>query len=220
MVRCPSCARQQEPHLLCRDCGAPLAVEVDYFAALGFPRRLTLESRQLESAYYERGRLLHPDRFATEPEAVREASLRSTALLTRSYRTLRDSVSRGRYWLELRGEKLADDNKRVPAELADLVFEVQEELAHLRDAAGTDRESMDELVTGIRERRQALQLSMEEAQEKLERNFAKWDSESADSVGLTRDLKAILSTIAYLRTLVRDVDRELEPLESFEGKAL
>src|SRR5271154_2619178 len=136
MIRCHSCARQQEPQLLCRDCGAPLAVEVDYFAALGFPRRLTLEPRQLESAYYERGRLLHPDRFATEPEATREASLKSTALLTRSYRTLRDPVSRGRYWLELRGEKLSDDNKQVPIELAELVFEVQEELAELREYEG------------------------------------------------------------------------------------
>lgn len=220
MIRCPSCARQQEPQLLCRDCGAPLAVEVDYFAALGFPRRLTLEPGQLESAYHERGRLLHPDRFATEPEAVREASLRSTALLTRSYRALRDPVSRGRYWLELRGEKLAEDDKRVPAQVAALVFEVQEDLAELRDAFGTGRESIDELVTGIRERRQALQLSMDEAQKELERNFAKWDSESADSIGLTRDLKAILSNIAYLRTLIRDVDRELDPLASLEGKAL
>jgi len=220
MIQCPSCARQQEPRLLCRDCGAPLAVEVDYFAALGFPRRLTLEPSQLEGAYHERGRLLHPDRFATEPEAVREASLRSTALLTRSYRTLRDPVSRGRYWLELRGEKLAEDNKRVPAEVAALVFEVQEDLAELRDAMGSDRDSIDELLTAIRERRQALRLSIDEAQEELERNFTRWDSGSADSAGLTQDLKAILSKIAYLRTLIRDVDRELEPLAVADRNAL
>jgi len=204
---------------LCRDCGAPLAVEVDYFAALGFPRRLTLEPRQLESAYYERGRLLHPDRFATEPEATREASLKSTALLTRSYRTLRDPVSRGRYWLELRGEKLSDDNKQVPIELAELVFEVQEELAELRESVGVDHKSRQALVTAIQERRQALQGSMEEARGELGGNFTRWDSEPGDKAELARELKAILSKIAYLGTLIRDVDRGLEPLMSGEGRS-
>lgn len=205
---------------MCRDCGAPLAVELDYFAALGLPRRLTLDSRQLESAYYERGRRLHPDRFATEPEAVRDASLMSTALLTRSYRTLRDPVNRGRYWLELRGEKLSDDNKQVPAELAELVFEVQEELAELRGAARRDRESVNELVTALHERRNALQLSMDEAQEELRKNFAKWDGQSADPAKLSLNLKAILSKVAYLRTLIRDVDRELESSALAKDKIL
>ena len=64
--------------------------------------------------------------------AVRDASLRATALLTRSYRTLRDPVARGLYWLELNGEKLAENNKRVPPDLAELVFEVQEQLAEMQ----------------------------------------------------------------------------------------
>jgi molecular chaperone HscB len=220
MIRCPSCARQQEPQLICRDCGSPLALEVDYFAALGFPRRLTLGASQLERAYHERGRLLHPDRFAVESQAIREASLASTALLTRSYRTLRDPVSRGRYWLELRGEKLAEDNKRVPTDIAALVFEVQEELAELRDSIASNRSASEKLVTAIRERRQTLQSSLDEELKQLEKNFAEWDGQAADSAGLTQNLKATLSIIAYLRTLIRDVDRELQPLTPVEYRAL
>jgi molecular chaperone HscB len=205
MIRCPSCAREQEPQLFCRECGAPLAVEVDCFAALGFPRRLTLDPRQLETAYHDRGRLLHPDRFATAPASVRDASLRSTALLTRSYRTLRDPVGRGRYWLELRGEKLSEDNKQVPLELAELVFEVHEELGELREAVDSDAKGAGVLVTAIRERRQALLDSIEESQNELRENFARWDAEMSAPDELTRELKVILSKIAYLRTLVRDV---------------
>ena len=214
MVHCPSCARQQEPRLLCSNCGAPLPAELDYFGVLGLPRKLTLDLQQLESVYHEVGRRVHPDRFATQPEAVREASLRSTALLTQSYRTLRDPISRGRYWLELHGEKLAESNKRVPTELAELVFEVQEELAELRGANRDDRDAVSGLVSGIRERRQALQVSMDEARGALAENFAKWDRQNGNQASLIQNLKAILSKIAYLGTLIRDVDRELEPFDA------
>ena len=214
MVHCPSCARRQEPRLLCSNCGAPLPAELDYFGVLGLPRKLTLDLQQLESIYHEVGRRVHPDRFATQPEAVREASLRSTALLTQSYRTLRDPISRGRYWLELHGEKLAESNKRVPTELAELVFEVQEELAELRGANRDDRDAVSGLVSGIRERRQALQVSMDEARGALAENFAKWDRQNGNQASLIQNLKAILSKIAYLGTLIRDVDRELEPFDA------
>ena len=65
---------------------------------------------------------------------MRDASLRGTALLTRSYRTLRDPVTRGLYWLELNGRSSLENNNRVPPELAELVFEAQEQLAELRAA--------------------------------------------------------------------------------------
>src|SRR5258708_36358755 len=134
MIHCPPGARPSERRWTCPECGAPLGVELDLFAALGLPRKLVLDSRELERIYHEAGRRIHPDRFASAAPAVRQASLKSTALLTRSYRTLRDPVSRGRYWLELNDEKLAENNKRVPAELAELVFEVQEQLGELRQA--------------------------------------------------------------------------------------
>jgi hypothetical protein len=72
----------------------------------------------------------------------------------------------------------------------------------------------------VRERRQTLQALMDEAEEELEKNFTRWDAGSADSGELKSDLKAILSQIAYLRTLIRDVDRELEPLEAAQSRAL
>ena len=65
MVQCPSCARPSEPRLTCPECGAPLGAELDLFAALGLPRKLTLDPRELERIYHEAGRRIHPDRFAT-----------------------------------------------------------------------------------------------------------------------------------------------------------
>ncbi len=208
MITCPSCARAQSPALVCVGCGAPLGANLDLFAALDLPRRLTIDPAALERAYHDLSRRLHPDRFAAAPAKIRAASLRATANLTRAYRTLRDPAARGRYWLELHGRKLGDDNQRVPAELAAMVFETQERLEELRD------ERTPEALAGARERRLSVDAALAEAGRALAENFARWDAAAAtaDDERETRfaELKAVLSKIAYLTTLLRDIDRELE----------
>jgi molecular chaperone HscB len=207
MIECPSCGRRQEPSLTCAECGAPLAAPLDCFAALGLPRKLTIDLDALERRYHELSRKIHPDRFASKGPKVRDASLRATATLTRSYRTLRDPAARGLYWLELNGETLAENNKRVPPEVAELVFEVQEQLAEMQLAS--DPEAALERATEIAARRVQLQFTMDEKLAELDRHFAKRDN-PADEKMLTLELKGLLSNIAYLRTLIRDVDRALE----------
>lgn len=193
----------------------PVASDLDYFTALGFPRKLSIDIAALESAYHELGRRIHPDRFASSAANVRALSLSGTALLTRSYRTLRDPVSRGLYWLELHGEKLAENNKSVPPELAETVFEVQEQLADLRSASG---DAIAELRSEIEKRRAELAAMMDDLGTQLARNFSAWDaspeSNGKDNRALVTELKTILSKIAYLRTLLRDVDRGLETLRA------
>src|SRR5579863_5212419 len=207
MVECLSCGRRQEPQLICADCGTPLSASLDCFAALGLPKKLSIDLAALERVYHELSRKIHPDRFASRDVAIRDASLRATALLTRAYRTLRDPTARGLYWLELNGEKLAENNKRVPADLAELVFEVQEQLADMQDAPADS-----ELAAAVIERRGEIQATMNETVAALERNFIRWDQLASgdDHQMLTTELKATLSKIAYLRTLIRDVDRALE----------
>jgi molecular chaperone HscB len=221
MIKCPSCARPQEPRLICEQCGAPLPVpaDLDCFSALGFPRKLTIDTSALEAAYHDLGRKIHPDRYASSAPDVRALSLSGTALLTRSYRTLRDPISRGLYWLELSGEKLAENNKRVPPELAETVFEVQEQLADLRGASG---DAAIELQSEIEKRRAELSSTMDDLGAQLARNFSRWDasissngSNSGDArKALVAELKTILSRIAYLRTLLRDIDRGLETMKA------
>jgi molecular chaperone HscB len=209
MIECPSCGRRQGPRLICENCGAPLGAEVDRFAALALPRKLVLDSAALERVYHDLSRKIHPDHFAQDSARVRDASLRSTALLTRSYRTLRDPITRGLYWLELQGEKLADNNNAVPPDLAELVFEVQDELSELRDA-GSDLPRLRERTSA---RRADLETAIQGLQGDLARNFERWDA-GGDARQLIAELKAVLSKIAYLRTLIRDVDRELENLKA------
>ena len=204
--------------MICDQCGSPLPVpaDLDCFSALGFPRKLTIDESALEAAYHDLGRKIHPDRFASSAPNVRALSLSGTALLTRSYRTLRDPISRGLYWLDLNGEKLAENNKNVPPELAETVFEVQEQLSDLRDASG---DAAIELRSEVEKRRAELSSTMDDLLAQLARNFSRWDASTNSNGGnnnqvLVADLKSILSKIAYLRTLLRDIERGLETLRA------
>jgi len=211
MLQCPSCARQQEPRLICSQCGVPLTADLDLFAALGLPRLLQIDIAGLEGAYHDLGRRIHPDRFASASPELRDTSLRATALVTRAYRTLRDPVSRGLYWLELHGHKLAENNKQVPPDLAELVFEVQEQLSELRSAREEGGSGAREGMIELSAKRASLQGLMDELYAELVENFAEFDSGGGPDPGQHfAELKTILSKIAYLKTLLRDIDRELD----------
>jgi molecular chaperone HscB len=213
MIQCPSCGQRQEPQLICIQCGAPLGAELDCFAVFGLPKKLAIDAAALERTYHELSRRIHPDRFAQRDARVRDASLRSTALLTRSYRTLREPVARGLYWLEMRGDKLGQNNQQVPADLADLVFEVQDQLEDAR--AAKSRGNGAAAATSVGARREELRSAMDALEAELAANFQRWDRAGADqTAALAAELKGVLSKIAYLRTLIRDVDREIQNLKA------
>jgi len=213
MSKCPSCAAPIAPQLVCLQCGAPLPLDLDCFAALGILRNLTIDPDELETAYHNLSRKVHPDRFAAKSATLRDSSLRATALLTRSYRTLRDPVARGLYWLELNGDKLSENNNHVPPDLAALVFAVQEQLEELR--AGGSPSSRGEVQARLR----GLQTAFDEAHARLADNFSNWDGGNGDRKKLTNELKSILARVAYLRTLIRDVERALEESTATESQA-
>jgi molecular chaperone HscB len=209
-VSCWQCGAEHPPCLFCSACNAlqPLPERADYFQILELPRRLVINPELLQKHYYELHRCLHPDLYQTGPQAARQASLRNTAALNRAYRTLRDPVDRGLYWLTLRGESLGAGNNRVPPDLAALVFEVQEHLEELR-AARNDNGAAPALLGEIDAVRAELLQRQDALLQQLEANFARWDAGDGDATALTRELKAILSALSYLGTLLRDVEKEL-----------
>jgi molecular chaperone HscB len=208
-VRCWRCAGEHQPTLFCPACQAlqPLSPQIDYFSVLGFPHRPVIDEAALTQRYYDLSRRLHPDLYQTGTAEEKAASVKNTALLNRAYRTLRDLVQRGQYWLELQGEQLGKDNNRVPPALAALVFAVQEKLAEIRElrAEGGKPEQHSELA----QIRLELDDQMAGLRNVLTNNLARWDGENS-SAELLRELKNLLSEIAYLRTLQRDVEKESE----------
>jgi molecular chaperone HscB len=177
-------------------------------------RQPVLDEKTLSTRYYDLSRRLHPDLYQTGTSQEQEASLKNTALLNKAYRTLRDPAQRGVYWLELHGEQLGKDNNRVPPQLASLVFSIQEQLEELREARSTGKE--DEVQKALGQIKAELEEQRAQMQNSLAENFGQWESEESENAGdgttqhpvLLADLKRILSEMAYLRTLLRDVEKE------------
>lgn len=202
---CWRCGVEAGIGLVCRSCEAPQALPpgVDLFAILGLPRGLVIDAADLERRYHAASRAVHPDRHQTADARARELSLAAGAAVNRAYRTLRDPVAIGRYWLELHGEHLGDDN-RVPPALAALVFETQETLEELRGASGSA--PLRNRVAGVRSELAGLLTSL---RDDLVGRYLDWNLADSTAPTVIAELKRRLSEIAYLRTLRADVDAAL-----------
>jgi molecular chaperone HscB len=200
---CWRCAERTGLHLTCLACDAPqpLASDADLFAVLGLPRHLTVARDDLERRYLDASRGVHPDRHQTADARTRALSLAASAAVNKAYRTLRDPVERGRYWLELHGEALGRDNNRVPPALAELVFETQEALESFRGGSA----SRDDVAAT----HEALAERLRQLVRDLEARYVAWDASDPAAVPVLGELKRRLSEIAYLGTLVEDVDEAL-----------
>lgn len=199
---CRKCGTDAGEALVCPRCQAvqPLAPDADLFAVLGLPRRLALDGADLERRYLAASRAVHPDRHQTAGEADRDLSLAASAAVNRAYRTLRDPVARGRYWLELHGTGLAEGGSTVPAEVAADVFATQEKLEELRGARDADehtalRHDVDGLREGFAGRLAELRAGLVAAY-------------AERGPGLD-DLRRRLAEIAYLDTLLGDIDEAI-----------
>jgi molecular chaperone HscB len=203
--RCWRCDAPVGQALVCAPCEAPQPVPAgaDLFTLLDLPRRLVVDRDDLERRWHEASRALHPDRHQTAGARDQELSLAASAAVNRAHRTLRDPIARGRYWLELHGTPLGERNNAVPPTLAAFVFETQEELEALRESP-TDPAVRGRVETARREvadRVSVLQASLVE-------RYATWADAEAPAV--LDELKRGLSELAYLRTLLDDVETALE----------
>lgn len=196
-----TCWRCREPAdaLVCPRCDAvqPLPASTDLFAVLGLPRALDVDAADLERRYHAASRVVHPDRHQTAGEDERKLSLAASAAVNRAYRTLRDPVARARYWLELHGRRLGEGRPEVPPVIAADVFETQELLAALR-TAGRDAA--------------AVRADVERRRDELAARVATLKNEliaGSDGGRQLDDLAARLAEIAYLRTLLGDIEESL-----------
>lgn len=206
-IRCWRCKEPVPPAFFCSSCEAVQSLPSDsnYSALLGFGGGPAIDESELQKRYYDLSRRLHPDRFQTGSPEEQRASLQATALLNAAYKTLQDVESRGRWWLQYRGESLSKDNNQVPAPLAAQVFEIQEQIADRARAEGTERERLGE---DLRRTGAGLSQRRDKERTKVENLLRDWPGD--DDGDARAELKGVLSELSYLRTLARDVSLALE----------
>ena len=136
---------------VCRSCGAGAPVDAhfcpqcskilslgrhgDYFAFMGLPRKLKIDSRLLEERFRGLSRQFHPDYFYNADPGERRASLERSSYLNDAYRTLRNPISRIEYLLKVEGLAPGGPeqaSKQVPPALLEEVFALNEELDEIR----------------------------------------------------------------------------------------
>jgi molecular chaperone HscB len=75
--------------------------QADHFLRLGIARGYSLDTGVLDRRYFERQRLLHPDRFVTRTPRERALSQQQATALNEAYETLKDPLPRAVYLLNL-----------------------------------------------------------------------------------------------------------------------
>jgi molecular chaperone HscB len=116
---CPTCAAVQPPG------------QADHFVRLGLPVDYAVDTTLLDRRYFERQRLLHPDRFVTRAPRERALSQQQATAINSAYETLKDPVRRADYLLQLAQDRGNPDccNMVNDPELLAEAMEMREALA-------------------------------------------------------------------------------------------
>ena len=216
--------------LECRTCGAGAPVDEhfcpqcsrilalgrhgDYFAFFGVPRQLGLDAQDLERRFRELSRKFHPDYYYNATPSERLASLERSSYLNDAFRVLRNLPSRIEYLLSLEGLPAiaaADSNAKVPPELLEEVFALNEELDDIRESreAGADPSVLRERLDRAR---QPIERKREEHERRLLELSAEWDAQQtqagADRRATLNALREQLLERNYINNLLATIERE------------
>lgn len=187
---------------------------MDYFEVFGLPRRLQLDTGELQRRFYELSRRYHPDFHTGAPPEERARALEASARLNAAYRALRDPVGRVDYLVRLEEGRETKEGAAVkppaPPELLEEMFEIQEALAEAK-AGGLGETERQRLA----EQRARLLARLADEEARLAGALsAAWDAAAvAERPRILEMLKQALAARAYLRSVVDDLGAALGEAE-------
>jgi molecular chaperone HscB len=226
---CWSCGTMRAVHF-CGSCGkVQPPVPVDYFTFFGFPRKLNLDTAELEKEFYALSRRLHPDGFGQAEDKERAWSLEQSSMLNDAYRTLKDPIKRTEYLLRLEGVELEEQSKQatekaratgelkkqvVPPDLLEEVFELNMQLEELKmqKKMGEDDPA---LLEEIAKARHSLEEKHEALFTELKNEWTQWDKTVGEPAEpeqrkILRQMVDVLNRRNYIRNLLRDLNEAME----------
>eukprot|EP00440_Ansanella_granifera_P076416 gb/GFBE01082923.1/.p1 GENE.gb/GFBE01082923.1/~~gb/GFBE01082923.1/.p1 ORF type:complete len:267 (+),score=46.84 gb/GFBE01082923.1/:1-801(+) len=129
---------------LCRSCGKLMEASygtASHYDLLGLDTSFEVEAEAVDSAYKELQRSLHPDRHAQASEEQRLLAETHSARLNEAVAVLRSPLLRARYWMELHGARILEEDQRI--EDTATMMEVMETSEEMEDAE--TRSQIDEI---------------------------------------------------------------------------
>ncbi|MCG9107814.1 Fe-S protein assembly co-chaperone HscB [Laribacter hongkongensis] len=128
---------------------------MSYFELFDLPVRFAVDGEALETAYRKVQAEVHPDRFASAPEAERRRALELATEANEAFQTLRSPVARARYLLQLRGiDTQEETNTAMPVDFLMAQMEWREAVADAR--AASDVDGLEQLAAAVRADRDEL----------------------------------------------------------------
>jgi molecular chaperone HscB len=171
------------------------------FGQLGLSPRFDVDPAELERAFFERTKELHPDRFATAPAAERVAALSRSRALNDAYQLLKREVSRAEYLLAREGLVIGDNERLDPALVMGLLEE-REVLAEARH--GGDLARVEELCAAMRARRRG-------ALDRVRGLFAGAEATAGEArAAVLVEIKQQLILLRYIERYLEECDAALD----------
>ncbi|KAM3573672.1 hypothetical protein VYU27_004331 [Nannochloropsis oceanica] len=111
----------------------PLIGHCSYFETFGLPKSYDLDPKELERAFFELQKTMHPDRYMQKSSTEQDFSRSNSTYVNVAYRTLKDPTLRAKYLLQLEGVRALDERSKTadPALLME-VMELREEVDESR----------------------------------------------------------------------------------------
>ena len=220
-LECRSCgAGAPVDEHFCPQCSRILALDRhgDYFTFFGLPRRLNIDPQDLERRFRDLSRRFHPDFYYNAPPAERLASLERSSYLNDAYRVLRSTPARIEYLLSLEGlspAKAEHANPKVPADLLEEVFALNEELDEIRELRESGAVAAD-LRARLDRARQPIEQKRDDHERQLAELSARWDAQDAAPAAERRaTLEALQEQLlerSYIHNLLGTIEREVSAL--------
>ena len=124
----------------------------NHFELFGLPAGFDIDLSALDERYRELQREVHPDRFASAPQAEQRVSMDMATRVNEAYRTLKSPVERARYILKLHGvDPEFETNTAMPTEFLTQQLELREALEEaIESENGAKLASMRDALQGGR----------------------------------------------------------------------
>ena len=187
----------------------------DYFAFLGLPRRLAVDTSLLEQRFRELSRQSHPDYFYNASQKERLESLERSSYLNDAYRTLRNPAARIEHLLAVEGlpaTKSDEGNVKVPPALLEEVFALNEELDEIRELRESGAGGA-QLRSRLEQARAPIERKRDEHERRIRELSDRYDSQAESSAA---ERKATLEALRdqllerkYIDNLITTIDREV-----------
>jgi molecular chaperone HscB len=101
----------------------------NHFELFGLPPTFDIDLSALDSRYRELQREVHPDRYASAPQAEQRVSMQLATRVNEAYRTLKSPLERARYLLKLNGvDPELETNTAMPVDFLTEQMELREAL--------------------------------------------------------------------------------------------